>query len=358
MRHGRAAALLLAAAAVLPATAACGRRGPPVPPEVRMPQPVSDLRGVVRAGAIELVWTNPRRRADNSRLTGLSLARVYRVQDDGRGDPKPALLDGDRVVGWTEVAVIRLDEGAPGFVHGASVTYPDRAGLVLDRRYTYVVVVADPQGRVSPPLKRVSVTFLPAPEPPTDLTAVAGDGEVRLTWRAPMRLVDGAAVGAPLAYEVLRADTPDGPLTAVARTEKGETQLVDQKLENDRAYYYAVRAIRVEGPAEGEPSGRVAATPVDTTPPSPPGSLVAIPSEGAVRLVWMASPEPDVARYVVYRAEPGRPFVRVGSTRTPQTTFTDRDVPSGVWRYVVTAQDQSARANESRSSNEVSVTVP
>lgn len=357
MRGARAAALLLAAAAALPA-GACGRKGPPVPPEIRMPQPVGDLRGVVRAGAIELTWTNPRRRADNSRLAGLSLARLYRVEDDGRGDPKPALLDGDRVMGWTEVAIIRLDTGPSAFVRGDAVTFPDRRGLVLGRRYTYVVVAADPQGRVSPPGSRVSVTFLPAPEPPTDLTAEPGDAEVRLAWRAPARLVDGAAVATPLAYEVLRGDAPDGPLAAVTRTQPGETRLVDRQLENDRAYYYAVRAIRLEGPAEGEPSPRVAATPVDTTPPSPPGSLVAIPSEGAVRLVWLASPETDVAGYVVYRAEPGRPFVRVGSTRVPQTTFTDRDVPSGTWRYVVTAQDQSARANESRRSNEVSVTVP
>lgn len=357
MRAGRAAALLLVAAAVSTAAAACGRKGAPVAPELRTPQPVSDLRAAVRAGAVELAWTNPRRRADNSRLAGLVLARVYRVVDDGRGDPKPAILDGDRVPGWTEVAVIRLDESATAFVRGAAVTYPDRAGLILGRRYTYVVIVADREGRVSPPLRRVSVTFLPAPEPPTDLVAEAGDGEVRLAWRAPARLVDGAPVAGPLTYELLRGDTPDGPLAVVARAEN-ETRLVDRRLENDRAYYYAVRAIRPDGPAEGEPSTRVVATPVDTTPPSPPTELVAIPSEGAVRLVWAASPEPDVVGYVVYRAEPGRPLVRVGSTRAPQTTFTDRDVPAGVWRYAVAAQDASARANESPRSHEVRVTVP
>jgi len=42
----------------------------------------------------------------------------------------------------------------------------------------------------------------------------------------------------------------------------------------------------------------------------------------------------------------------------PGTTFTDRDVPPGTYRYVVTAQDTSARANESRHSNEATVTVP
>jgi hypothetical protein len=42
----------------------------------------------------------------------------------------------------------------------------------------------------------------------------------------------------------------------------------------------------------------------------------------------------------------------------PGTTFTDRDLPPGTYRYAVTAQDASVRANQSAHSNEVDVTVP
>jgi hypothetical protein len=48
----------------------------------------------------------------------------------------------------------------------------------------------------------------------------------------------------------------------------------------------------------------------------------------------------------------------VGSVRAPGTTFTDRGVPPGAQRYTVTAQDTSARANESRPAPEVTVQVP
>jgi hypothetical protein len=48
----------------------------------------------------------------------------------------------------------------------------------------------------------------------------------------------------------------------------------------------------------------------------------------------------------------------VGSVRVPGTTFTDRGLPAGAYRYAVTAQDTSVRANESRPSNEVRVAVP
>ena len=52
------------------------------------------------------------------------------------------------------------------------------------------------------------------------------------------------------------------------------------------------------------------------------------------------------------------PFERVGSVRAPGTTFTNRDLRPGTYRYAVTAQDTSVRANQSARSSEVTVTVP
>jgi hypothetical protein len=71
-----------------------------------------------------------------------------------------------------------------------------------------------------------------------------------------------------------------------------------------------------------------------------------------------AEPGADAAAYVIYRAAPGRSLTRIGSVRPPATTFVDRNVPPGRYRYVVTTQDASTRANESAPSNEVMVTVP
>jgi hypothetical protein len=74
--------------------------------------------------------------------------------------------------------------------------------------------------------------------------------------------------------------------------------------------------------------------------------------------VWTPNTDPDLAGYAVYRAAGGGSWIRVGSVRAPATTFTDRDLEPGIYRYAVTAQDTSVRANESPHSNEVSVTVP
>ena len=352
-------ALALAAIVLALAIGACGRKGQPVAPERRLPMPVSDLEGVLRNGVVELAWSAPRRRVDNTRLIDAGVTRLYRTEDSGQGEPRPAMLLDDRIVGYKEMASFKVgDAPAPGVPRGR-FTFTDR-NLTLGHRYTYVVTSTDLEGRTSAPSRRLSLAIVAAPEAPEDVRAIPGEREVHLSWRPPARLTDGGPVESPLVYEILRAPAADAPLAVVGRTEPGVTAAIDGNLENDRAYYYAIRPIRKEGvaTAEGVTSARVSATPTDVTPPRPATALVAIPSERSVRLSWTPSPDPDVIGYVVYRAVADGSFERVGSVRAPATTFTDRDVAPGVHRYAVTAQESGVRANESVRSNEVSVTVP
>ena len=357
-RPGRAAGLLALLLAAL-APAACGRMGPPVAPETRVPQPVADLRAVVRDEAIELTWTVPTNRMDATRLREVAQTRLYRVEDAGAGEPRRALLDGDTVSGWTLLSTTRPTPPAVS-LHGQRLAHVDRRDLVPGRRYTYTVTTTDAQGRTSGPSPRVSARLIAVPEPPADLRATPGEGRVQLTWSPPERLRDGSPVQAPLVYEVLRAAGADEDPTPVARTEPGATTFVDPAAENDRTYWYAVRAVRTEAEttAEGPASARVTATPRDMTPPSAPTALVAVPSTAAVQLVWRASAEPDVAGYIVYRTDAAGVAARVGTTRVPDTTFTDRPVASGTYRYEVTAYDTAAVPNASAPSSPATVTVP
>ena len=86
---------------------------------------------------------------------------------------------------------------------------------------------------------------------------------------------------------------------------------------------------------------------------------MAVPSQATVRLSWTPSPDTDVAGYVVYRGD-GPASRSCASARSacrgpPSPTAT---CSPGSYRYAVTAQDTSVRANESRPTNEVTVTVP
>ena len=358
MTRGHRLALGAAVVLIAAGAAGCGRKAAPVFPERRLPQAVTDLSGAVREGGIDLAWTIPRRRVDNTPIRDPAVARVYRAEDGGTGEPRSALLVRDRVAGYTEIATIRLVDVPPA--QAGRAVYRDTTGLHNGRRYTYVVLTEDGQGRLSAPSTRVSLLYGAAPEAPGALRAEPGEQQARLSWEAPARRTDASPVEAPLEYEVLRADSPDGALRPVGRTPAGVTTFTDTKLENDRAYSYAVRAVgsSAAGTAIGEPSARVTVTPADMTPPSAPANLVAIPSARTVRLSWSPSPERDVAGYVVYRAAGGGGFARIGSTRVPTTVFVDADVPPGQYRYTVSARDAGARANESAYSNEVTVSVP
>ena len=352
--------MLLALAGL--AVAACGKRGPPVAPERRLPATISALAATVEGSAIVLSWTNPATRGDGTPLKDLTLLRVYRREESGEMEPKPAVLSWGNVVGYSEVASIKLGEPGQTKPEGNRAAWVDRAGLSFGRRYVYVVTAVDSIGRSSPPSGRVLVTFLAAPMSPRGLSARAGDGEVQLAWLPPSAFMDGTPLPGPLTYQVFRAPAGAGPFQAVTPTPISEITFADRGLENERTYYYVVRALRSAetGGALSEPTPTVAATPVDLTPPSPPTNVVAIPSESTVHLAWNPSPEADVAGYAIYRASPpGSPYVRIATVQHPTTVFTDRAVERGrTYSYVVTAVDRASRPNESARSDEAQITVP
>jgi fibronectin type 3 domain-containing protein len=350
--------LLCLASLLLPA---CGKKGPPVAPERRLPAAASGLQGAVEEQTIVLQWVNPRTRVDGTALRDLTLVRLHRREEADGAPLKPALLSGGEVVGYTETAVIRLAQPSPAVVERGQVRWVDRAGLTFGRRYVYVVTAEDSAGRSSAPSERLAVTYLAAPEAPGVVTVRAGDRQVELTWTPPERFIDGTPAAGEVRYVVLRGPEEAGPLTPVTPAPVAGTAFTDTGLENDVTYRYAVRAVRVDprGTATGPPAPALAATPVDTTPPSPPGNLVAVPSPGAVRLAWNPSPEEDVALYAVYRAVGAGDFVRIATLGAVSTVYTDRDVrPGATYRYAVTALDRARRANESARSNEARVTLP
>ncbi len=353
-----AAGLAMAALAL----AGCGKKGPIVAPERRLPASAAEMSATVEDRAIVVKWANPRNRVDNTRLRDLAVVRLFRREEAPGAEPKPAMRSGDRVVGYQQIAQIALDAAPPPGVQlaGGAVTVTDDKGLSFGRRYVYVATAEDGSGRTSAPSPPTGVTFLAAPTPPPGLSVQAGDRQTRLRWEAPATLIDGAPVSGELRYIVLRA-AGEGGLAPLTPAPIATTTYTDTGLENELSYRYAVKSVRVDpaGTAIGPASAAVAAIPVDTTPPSAPTRLVAIPATGGVRLAWNPSPEEDVAQYAIYRGEGTGALTRIATTQAIATLYTDRDVQSGrTYRYAVTALDRAKQANESPRSNEVTVTVP
>ena len=343
------------------ALAACGKKGPPVPPEIRVPTVPGALRGAVDEQSIVVSWNAPGTRLDGSRLRTIALYRLYRREEADAGPAKSAMLSSGRIVGYDEVATIRPEAPAPATVQGSAVTWVDRRALSMGRRYVYVVTAEDELGRTSGPSGRLIVPFLAAPPVPRGLTGAPGDRRVTLTWQPP-ETPGAAAEGSTgeIRYQVLRGIGPAGALASITAEPVAGTTFTDTAVDNDVDYRYAVRSVRVETAvtATGEASTPITVAPANTTPPAAPTGLVAVPTSGAVRLAWNPSPETDVATYAVYRASETGDFMRIATAVPPGTVYVDRDVrPGSTYRYAVTAIDRARKSNESARSNVVSVRV-
>ncbi len=93
---------------------------------------------------------------------------------------------------------------------------------------------------------------------------------------------------------------------------------------------------------------------VDTIAPAAPAGLTATGFVNAVALDWDDNTEPDLAGYLVHRAEtPGGPYADLPPGLLTESRYLDTSVPAGAVRYyVVSAVD--GFANESAPSTEVS----
>ncbi len=351
---------LLALCLAVGALAACGKKGPPVPPEVRVPTVPGALRGAVDEQSIVVSWNAPGTRLDGSRLRKITLYRLYRREEADAGPAKSAMLSSGHIVGYDEVATIRPEAPAPATVQGSAVTWVDRRALSMGRRYVYVVTAEDELGRTSGPSGRLIVPFLAAPPAPRGLTGTPGDRRVSLTWQTPEATGTTAAATGEIRYLVLRGVGAAGALAPITAQSIAGTTFTDTGVDNDVDYRYAVRAVRVEAAvtATGEASTPITVAPANTTPPGAPTGLVAVPTSGAVRLAWNPSPETDVATYAVYRASETGDFMRIATAVAPGTVYVDRDVrPGSTYRYAVTAIDRARKSNESARSNVVSARV-
>ncbi|MGH7358097.1 MAG: fibronectin type III domain-containing protein, partial [Candidatus Rokuibacteriota bacterium] len=349
--------------------AACGKRGPPVAPEYRLPAAVQDLQAAVVGNEIRLTWTLPRMRVDRSPLKEVVRTEVYRRVEDGAPDQpiRPAILTfgglfgpPPGVPGFDRVANITVAEPERAEIQGNLVTYLDAQDLTFGQRYTYVVIALDEKGRPSPPSNRVVVALAAAPVAPPRLNAQPGDAQVRLTWEAPATLADGSPAPQDLVYDVLRGTTPGTPAGRPLNLEPITTpQYVDLAVQNDVTYHYVVRARLASGGAQSIPSPVASATPEDATPPAQPRGLVAVVAGSAIRLAWEAVPDADVAGYLVYRSTTaGRGHTPLMPAPQAGTTYADTDVrPGQAYYYVVTAVDRSRRANESVPSAEATATL-
>ena len=391
------------------ASVACGKKGPPLPPLVRLPVP-PEIRADRRGSTVELAVVVPGANADGTRPANISRVEVYALTGS------PAFTEADLLKHGTRVASLEVksprdpnetvEPGEPpedveppsgsGLDQGAKTTVQDRLdapALVpvdLDagkpRRptapepdgpllgpstvvpvRTYMGVGINTSGRKGRFSGRVAVSLAPAPPPPSSPTITYTETRITVAWTP-----SAPAAAAPNPDDMVLPARPLGPLrpplaynvydstagTLLTTTPVTEPRYVDSRIIWGQERCYVVRAVERAGPLSVESDAQPAqcTTLVDTFPPAAPKDLKAVSTEGVISLIWEASPESDLAGYIILRAQaPADPVTPVVSAPVLETSFNDA-VQAGV-RFVYAVRAVDKAGNASAPSNRVEETA-
>lgn len=221
---------------------ACGKKGPPLPPLIRIPAPPADFTAVRRGTEVDLQFTVPNANTDGTRPANVERMDVYAFSGPSsvagaaaasplsndqllklatkiRSVPVKAPRDPNLAIepdepsddieqpegrGVDQGTIARVDEQLTAASQNA-IDLPlneKTAGTVLkSRRFsaasqpllgmsgslvrTYAIVGVTPRGRRGPVSKRVSVPLTPPPPPPAPAKIEYDETTITITWSSP-----------------------------------------------------------------------------------------------------------------------------------------------------------------------------
>ena len=383
---------------------ACGKKGPPLPPLVKVPVAPADFNADRRGDDVAIQFTIPASNTDNTKPANIERVDIYAITAPS-SVPDDVLLKRGTVVGSVAVKAPRdPDQAVDADEPDADAEPPEGAGLDqgiaahVDDHLTpaalaavslapaskksdatradddrpligpmlavpsrvYAGVGVSTRGKKGAVSRRAVVPLVPPPPAPPAPAIKYDEKSIHVAW-------DAAAVGAgevlpshPLgvsmpafAYHVYEV-SPSGDGGAepapvrLTKTAVEGRQYDDARMNWGEKRCYAVRTLEVLGnlSIESEPSAPACVTPADTFPPAAPHGLRAVGTEGAISLIWDPSGEGDLAGYLVLRGSSPDSLQPITPAPIQDTTFRDT-VPAGVrYFYAVAAVDKAGNRSE------------
>ncbi|MDR2611309.1 MAG: hypothetical protein LBG06_00165 [Deltaproteobacteria bacterium] len=321
--------------------ASCGVKTHPYPESSTLPAKVVDLRQEQDSrNRLRLIWTAPTLNMAGRPLRVLSHFEVW-----GADYESGVFCDGCPS-NYRKLGEVHLQPPPPGLAINEGPYYWG-AELMPGRVYRYRVAGFSVRGAAHPEAwTEITVHADPPPGGLEGFSAQADDLSVRLGFRPG---------GTDEILEVQRCEGA-GPWRRLDFSGSG---YVDLDVAYGKTYSYRGRRVLRSGGSSipGPWSREITVSVDDLLPPRPVGYLdAALGAEGVI-LRWESLSEvPGLAGYRVYRREgPDGEFVRLGGLHTTNT-YLDREAPTVQdLRYMVTAVDDSPRANESLGSPEAGI---
>ncbi len=201
--------------------------------------------------------------------------------------------------GYTTITGYQYQKDTDAWASAGTSSPYTVTGLTNDTAYTFKVRAVGTGGGGTASASASATPRPSLPAAPTGLTALAGNGAVRLSWMAP--------VGPITHYEYRQnGGTWKSAGTSLPHTVTGLT--------NGQTYSFEVRAVNTGG--NGAASASVTARPQLPNPPDAPTGLAATPGNAQVSLSWTA-PTIFVTHYE-YRQDDGA-WTSTGSSNTTHT---------------------------------------
>jgi hypothetical protein len=393
---------------------ACGKKGPPLPPLVRMPVAPADLVAERRGDTVDLQFTVPSTNTDGTRPANVSTAEVYAITAPASIAP-PAYTEAQILKYGTKVATVDvkaprdpnltadpdepadevdapegagLDQGTLARVAepltsellkpvavppdaqapaGAAAPETDHtSGPLLGPTSaapsrTYAAVGVSTRGKKGPLSRRAIVPLVPPPPAPAPPAIAYDEKAITVTWppigaAPPHAPATGDAAVLPsriigvtrpdITYNVYDASNPDA-IVKLTPAPIAEPTYTDSRIAWGVKRCYTVRAAeRVAGAIiEGDAAPARCKTLADTFAPEAPKGLTAIPSDGAINLIWEPNAEKDLAGYIVLRGTAAAGTLEPITAPIQETSFKDGVQPGVSYVYAVTAVDRAGNTS-------------
>jgi hypothetical protein len=360
-------ALLSGALLAVLLSIACGKKGPPLPPLLKVPLAPPDLVAARRGDIVDLQFTVPSTNTDGTRPANVERVEIYAITMPPGAAP-PALTDAQIVKFGTLIDAVDvkaprdpnltadpddpsdevdapqgsgLDQGAVAVVEEAlgddateivklppdplapkpkGTGRPSEGPLLAPATdppsRTYAVVGISTRGKKGPVSKRVAVPLTAPPAPPSAPKIAYSEREITVTWPQAVPIDAVAAepvlpsrpLGSPpppTEYTVYDASDPQA-LVKLTATPVADAKYTDNRITWGAKRCYTVRATVRLGSAtiESDAGPPECTTLVDTFAPAAPTGLATIASAGAINLIWEPNTESDLAGYIVLRGTP------------------------------------------------------
>jgi predicted small lipoprotein YifL len=357
----KAGRLALAGMLLVGTFAACGHKGPPLPPLRVRPTAITELTVRQRGERVIISLDQPGGRTDGSEYEQPVVLRLSQVVPPVPGSSRAGKGKVREIDSW----VIPQAEWKSYFSRGR-LEIPlsiknlriqpslDGSGI---RKIAFVAEVQEGKRKKGAPGAQVMLTLCTPPGVPDAVKAVIAPGGVQVSWGKPA----ATDVQVHLYRAAGKSRFPEKPYQKLSGNAE---DFLDEGVVMGKPYRYQVRfgvgeqSLR----CESEP-GSAEVLAEDKFPPKPPEGLAAAAERTRIRIFWLPGTETDLAGYKVYRREGFDNEEGAWLLLTPEsisdTTYADSNVKSGVsYVYAVTAVDNATSPNESARSDEAKELFP